>query len=580
MSKRTGQSFLHGALILVAATIVVKLIGALFKIPLTNLIGGTGMGYFMTAYTLFNPIYALSIAGLPVAVSKLVAEHAARRQYRDVRRIMKLSCTLFFILGLGGFLLLFFGAPLFAKLVGNQDALLSILMISPAVFFGCMMSSYRGYYEGLRNMYPTAVSQIVEAVAKLGFGIFGAAYLMQLGMQQYETTGLVFGTLVNSLDDAKAHILPFAAAGAIAGVALSTMMGALFLILRHRLKGDGITKEQMAASPPAQRRRVLMRSIVKIALPACLGAVVINITSLIDVVTIMNRLQSAIQEAPDVILSMYRAFLPEGMNLSEIPNYLYGSYNGTAVTIFNLVPAITVSFGISALPAVASAWGLRNKKQIQHSIQSVLRITTLIAIPAGVGLSVLAQPILELLYSARPDECMIAAPLLQMMGIGAIFVAITTPVNSILQAVGRAGIPVKLMILGASLKLATNLVLISIPSVNIKGAPIGTILCYVLIVLLSLWILKRSTNVSLNVSGVFLKPGFAAAIMGVTAFVSHDILARIIDGKLATLCAIALSGIIYIFVLFLIRGIVKDDVIMLPKGEKIAKALEKYKLIG
>lgn len=580
MSKRAGQSFLHGALILVAATVIVKLIGAFFKIPLTNLIGGTGMGYFMTAYTLFNPIYALSIAGLPVAVSKMVAENAATGHYKNVRRIMRLSCSLFFILGLTGFLILALGAPLFVKLVGNQDALWSIVMISPAVFFGCMMSSYRGYYEGLRNMYPTAVSQIVEAIAKLFFGIFGAAFLMRMGMQQFEATGVVFGTVVTTLEEAKARILPFAAAGAIAGVAISTMMGALFLILRHKIKGDGITKEQLAAAPEADRRKTLLRGLVKIALPACLGAVVINITSLIDVVTIMNQLQDAIEHAPQVILEMYRDFLPEGTHIDEIPNFLYGSYNGTAVTIFNLVPAITVSFGISALPAVAAAWGRRNKKEIERNIQSVLRITALIAIPAGVGLSVLAEPILKLLYAARPDECMVAAPLLQMMGIGAIFVAITTPINSILQAIGKAGIPVKLMIVGAAIKLFTNIVFISNPAINIKGAPIGTILCYVTIVFLSLIILKRSSHISLNVFSVFIKPVFAAGLMGVTAYVTFDILKRLMAEPFATICAIIVAGCIYILVLCLIKGIRKEDIIMLPKGEKIAKALEKYKLIG
>ncbi len=247
--SRNKQSFLHGALILAAATVVVKLIGAVFKIPLSILIGGEGMGYFTTAYGLYNPIVALAVAGLPVAVSKVVAANAAAGRYRDVRRIFSLSKLFLAAAGLAGLGIMLLGSGAFVRLSGNPGAFWSVVAISPALFFSCVMAAYRGYYEGLRNMYPTGASQVLEAAMKLVLGLGLSCAAIYYGRQDYRHTGLVFGQFAANQQEADLLVLQFSAAAAVAGVTLSTCFGMLFLIIRHKILGGWHSKAGAAPFP-------------------------------------------------------------------------------------------------------------------------------------------------------------------------------------------------------------------------------------------------------------------------------------------------------------------------------------------
>ena len=251
-----------------------------------------------------------------------------------------------------------------------------------------------------------------------------------------------------------------------------------------------------------------------------------------------------------------------------------------SVTLFNLIPALTTTFGVSALPAVTGAWAARNAPMLRRNIESVWRVTAMIAIPAGLGICALAEPILTLVYSADPASIPIAAPILRVLGIAAIFVALSSPTNSMLQAVGKVNVPVKLTLLGGFLKLAVNFVLVPIPNLNIQGAPYGTLLCYSLIVCISIPVLCRTAGIRIRFGKVFLKPLFAGILCGITAWASYGLLSKLAGNTVSTAISILLAGAVYVIALFLVRGIVKYDVLMLPKGEKIAKLLEKCRLIG
>ena len=563
------------------ATVVVKVIGALFKIPLANILGGGGMGYFMTAYSLFNPLYALATAGLPVAVSKLVSESVAQGRCQDAKRVFRLSLGIFLTTGTLGCIAMVLGAQAFSQAVGNPGAALAVAVMGPAVFFGCVTSAFRGYNEGLRNMTPTALSQVVEAVARLAFGIAFASVLLNHGMAEYASHGTVYGQVAASLEDAQRLVLPVASAGAVAGISVSTACGSLFLLLRQLFCRDGITREQLASSPRVRPRRELGRMLLSVALPVCLASAAVNLTSLIDLGSIMNRLFIALEKNPQAVLDMYRGLLPEGIALSEIPNYLYASYTGLAVTVFNLVPALTVTFGTSALPAVASSWAVKNYPATKRNIQSVLRITALVAIPAGLGIFALSGPILNLLFSSRAAEAAIAAPMLRWMGLAVILVAIAGPVNSMLQAVGRADVPVKMILAGGLLKLGCNYLLIAVPQINIKGAPVGTVLCYGLILTVSLGILCRETGIALEWGKTFGKPLLAGVGCALCAWASYGFFSRgVLSSSLSTLAAVAAGGGFYLMFLLFAKGFVKEDVLMLPGGEKVSKILEKYSLLG
>ena len=291
-----------------------------------------------------------------------------------------------------------------------------------------------------------------------------------------------------------------------------------------------------------------------------------------------NRLSTALERGETVMLGMYQGVLPQDIPLSEVPNYLFGAYN-LSVTLYNLVPAFTHSFGISALPTVTAAWASQDRDGLRRSIESVWRLTAIIAFPAGFGLCALAEPILTLVYRADPASIPIAAPILRVLGLAAILVAINTPTNSMLQATGRVQVPVRLMLMGGAVKLAVNFVLVPNPAINIQGAPFGTLLCYGSILCLSIPILCRTAGMKLSFKRTFFKPMFAGSLCGLSAWAGHGLLVRTLGNTLSTLCAIAVAAVVYLAVLFLTKGVEKSDVLALPKGEKIAKTLAKCGLM-
>ena len=578
LSAKQKQNFLHGALILMSATVIVKIIGYFFKVPLKGIIGVSGFGYFNAAYGLFNTLYALSVAGMPVAVARMVAQNMQQGRFRDVRKIKRLSTIAFLCAGLLGSLLMIAGAGPYVRLAQNPNAFLSVFVMSPAIFFVCASSSYRGYYEGLRNMYPTAWSQVLEALVKLVCGLLFACAAIRMGMEEYEGSGTVFGALVSTPEQARLAVLPYGAAGAILGIVVSTAAGSLFLWAYNRRRGDGISAQMLEQAVPAAAGKEILKQLWTIAVPICLGALALNITTLIDVSSLTNRLSTALANGEEALLSMYDGILPADMPREEIPNYLFGAYN-MSVTLFNLIPALTTTFGVSALPSVTAAWTSQNRRMLQKNIESVWRVTSMIAFPAGFGICALAEPILTLVYQADPASIPIAAPILRVLGIAAIFVALSSPTNSMLQAIGRVKVPVRLMLIGGFLKLAVNFSLVPIPSVNIQGAPFGTLLCYMTIICISVPTLCRAAGVRLRFGKVFLKPLFAGALCGITAWAGYGLLSRVAGNTISASFSILAAGIVYVVVLFLTHGVEKYDILMLPKGEKIAKLLEKYGLI-
>ena len=622
-SKDRKQSFLQGALILSMGTVLVKVIGAIFKIPLTNLLGAQGLGYFNTAYNLYMPIYTIATAGFPIAIARMVAEKVALKRYNDVKQIYRAAVPLFTLTGLAGFLLMFAGAVPFANFVKNPASVYSILVLAPTLFFSCMMSVQRGYYEGLRNMYPTAVSQVIEALCKLLLGLVVAYLILTTGvnngLREFETQGTVYGqAVVFDAEDqkeidlkveaaiekgeltesgrvafeekekaasiekkpekmAKNQTLPYAAAGAVLGVTVGSVIAYLYLVLRHRRRGDGITKEDLKAAPPALERKEILRSMLALAIPIALGALVTNVANFIDVTLIQNRLGVIENTQPGYLKDLYGLLL-SGVASDKLVPTLYGCY-GMAQTLYTLVPTLTQAFGISALPTVTTAWVKGEKTEIKKSIESVIRITALVSIPAGLGLAALSGPILRLIYKS-PTEVAIATPVLALLGVGVVFVAMSIPLSSMIQAVGRVELPVIFMAIGALVKLVSTYFLVGIPAVNINGGPVGTFLCYVIIFTLDLIALCRITKIVPNFNSVFIKPLIAGLICCGSAWAVQGLLAGPLSDKIATMVALVIAVIIYVFSLLLLKAVSKDDILMLPKGQKIAKTLEKYNWIG
>lgn len=557
-----------------ASMVVVKLFGAVFKIPLANILQETGMAYFNTAYTLFTTVYALTVTGLSAAVARMVAENSTCGRYRDVRKLLKISTMIFVILGIVGSLIILFSAKGLSDFAKNPNAFWSTIMVAPAILFCCLMASYRGYYEGLSDMVPTAITQVVEVVVKLVAGLLFAWIIISIGQNQYAETGMVFGTVIENEEAVITAILPFASAGAILGVSVSTLIGFIYIYVRYKMRGDFISKAQLREAPRAMRTKVLLFRLIKIAIPVTLGAVVLQLSALIDSLTIANRLEHCNTVDPERFLNLYGSLLKpdEVMHV-----FLFGCFS-TVITIFNLVPAFTNIFGKSALPNITAAWTTKDKKSIKMNIESVIRVTMLVAAPAGFGITFMSGPIIKLFFNSE-GTVLVGTPLLAGLGVGAMFLALVTPLNAIMQGIGRMDLPVKYLFTGAMIKLVLNIVLIGIPSINLMGAAISTVCCYGTIAFLSISKLRKIAGVQLNINGIIVKPLISGIICGLTAFICNKALTFIGNNSIITLLSIFVGAIFYVISLSILKGISPDDILMLPKGKKILKTLEKCKII-
>ena len=588
MAERKKQSLLTGAGVLAIATILVKLIGAVFKIPINNLLGTEGYGYFTGAYAVYTPLYAISMAGLPVAVSKLVSQNMELGRIKDAKAIFKVAQKMFFLVGVAGMLVLMAIAIPYSNFNEAPMNYVSIFAVAPCVLFCCMMSSFRGYYEGLNNMTPTGVSQVIEAVVKLLFGLSATYVFMKATLSHYEKNAVngamkLFGVEVSDEAEALAAIYPYAAAVAILGVTLGSAFGLVYLYIRYKRKGFGFTREELVNSPEAKSNKDILKALLAISIPVAAASLVTNISNLIDDITIRSRLVTALSDGFDTVKGMYLDTLTIDQTLDEnISTYLYGMH-GSVINIKNLIPSLTLVLGISAIPVLSKAWTAKNKKDIKVCIESALRVAMLVAMPAGIGIAVLAEPILNLLYGSGNEHFAPAAAfMMTVYGLAVPLFALASPLTNMLQAVGKTKVPIVTMAIGAVIKVTLNFILIANPEINIKGACISSSICYLVMVTINTFQLTRATGVKLNFSSIFLKPFIAAVFCGIGAWLGDFLLVDVlgIESRLTTILAVCVGGVFYAISILLVKGIVKDDLEMIPKGEKIAKVLAKFGLLG
>lgn len=523
------QSFIKGSIILIASAVIAKAIGAIFKIPVTNMLGGTGMSYFSCAYGLFLPIYAVTANGLTTAVAKLTAENSAFGNYNNIKKIHKTALIIFSIAGIiGSIAIAVFAVPFSEKTAGCPDAWLSVMMIAPSVLFGCITAVYRGCCEGMSNMYPTAISQIIESLVRLAAGLGLCAYV--LNNPQKVLCFLPEGT----------SIISAASAAAILGISLSTLAGTLFMYIL----GTGAEKHSSFGKTDSSKK--IIKNIFKIFVPVAIGSAITNLTSVIDLTTIIKCLNKAIAASPEYFKSNFPLD-----NIDNISEFIYGSFSGLAITIFNLIPSITNMFGKGILPSLSESNAQKDKKSIKRLSENVINATAFIAVPAGLGICVLSKPILEFLFPERIAECAVSSQSLSILGIAVIFLSMTFPLFSCFQAVGKVNAPVKLMLAGVLAKLIGNLVLIPIPQINISGAAISTLLCYLVIFILALIFYPKASGVTINLK-CLISPIFSGMLCAAAAWCVYTNIP--LDNMLALPVSIAAGGTVYLIASYLTGG--------------------------
>jgi len=433
----------------------------------------------------------------------------------------------------------------------------SLFAIAPSLLFCCIMSTYRGYYEGLRNMYPTAASDIIEAMGKLVLGL-GFAYAV---MKITDNVAL-------------------AAAGAMLGITVGAAASALFLRLRYKFKGDMITEEELASSPEPMASKATLKALISIAIPVVVASLANNIASLVDVSMVKWQLSHLMESGGHIITDMYSASIADyNATASEIltneavPTFLYG-IRGKAFTVYNLIPTITSVLGVSALPVLASSWVKKDKPLIKRNIDSMIKTTALIAMPAGIGFVAVGGGIMSLLYESVASV-EIGTPMMRIFGFAAFFAGLAIPMTSMLQAIGYQVAALRNIAIGAALKIIVNFIFVGIPSINIQGAAAGTFACYLFVFIANLITLIRATGVKPSFKKVLLKPFLAAASCGIAAYA----VSAVGTSKLITVAAIAAAAVVYLVALVALNTFEEEDVLALPKGEMLLKWCLKLKII-
>lgn len=529
MKKRSfqKQTFLQGAAVLALATAIVKIIGAIYSIPLKSIIGDEGFSYFSKAYQIYEVLLMISTTGLPVAMSRMISEAQTLEQHDQIRKIFSTALRVFLLLGIlgtGGMLL--FSRGLSNLVAKNEDAWFCITCLAPSVLLICCIAAFRGFFQGQSNMTPTSVSQVFEALCKLIIGL-GLAWLLLRSTGQRS----------------------YSAGGAILGVTIGLVVSAAYLWACYRKAIGDLPTGGSVQSTGATLRQLLM-----IAIPITLGSAGLQIINFADTIVYMNRLVNAV-----------------GLT-SQQANELSGIFEFCR-KIFNLPCAFITPITISIIPAITSHIAMKNTRGVRMVEGSALRITGLIAMPCALGLLSLAAPIMQLLGGYTGGKLELAGTLMALLGVTVIFNAVILVTNAMMQAHGDVTTPVINMILGGVIKVIINFVLVGIPSLHIVGVAIGTLVCYLIIVILNILAMRRKKTIDLRSLKGLGKPLLASVLMGAVAYMVNGLLSRLGFGSLACLAAIAAAGVCYVILVIVLRVITYDDCLLLPKGEKIAKIL-------
>ena len=514
---------------LALATAIVKVIGALYKIPLNAIIGEQGFSYFNTAYEIYNVLLMISTAGLPVAMSRMISQASSLGHYNQVRRVYATARGIFLGLGISGSLLMTVFCRQLAAFQRQPDAWAAIGCLGPCVLLICVMSIFRGFFQGQGNMLPTSISQVLEAATKLIVGIAAAVGLLKL---------------TNSI--------PLAAGGAILGVTASCLLSAgyLFGCFRKCFRELPVTREEVSTMGQTAKGLLI------IAIPITVGSAGLQILTMLETKLYMGQLL--------------------GLGYTQgTADTMKGIYNMTQ-TIFNMPCAFITPITISIIPAITAQLTLCNYKEAKATEESAVRITGLVSMPCAFGLALLARPITALLGRFSGTGLDLAEKLMFVLAVAIAFNAIVMVTTAIMQAHGHAGRPVTNMLIGGVLNLIAVYVLTGNPDINILGTPIGILVCYVSISILNLFSLRTLIEEPPAVARNLLRPFLSAALMGLGVTVCYKgLMALGVDSRLV-LCAlpVVVGVAIYAVAAVRLRAITRSDCLLLPKGQRIADFLK------
>ena len=544
MARSRKQNYMHGAAILTVGVIIMKLLGFIYKVPLGNILGDEGYSMFIGAYSIYNIFFTLATAGLPVALSRMVAEADAHGRVRQEEKTFRVALATFAVIGVLFSLVLFLFPDWLARdYLENPDAAMSIRAMAPAILLVCLVSAYRGYCQGNGNMIPTTVDEVLEVLFKVISGLVIASMLLRAGKG-----------------------LPIGSAGAILGVSIGSVVSLAYMICyKHRHYRDlsapytaGVVEPgEPGGEETTDSSLKIVRDLLAIGIPIALGACIMAILNSIDSKLCMNRLQSAAR------FSYFEA------------KVLYGVY-GKAQTFFNLPAAFITPLTISIVPAISAAFAKKDGATAAKISEDSMRIAAVIALPMGVGLSVMSEPIMRGFYPGSHEA---GGLLLAIMGAASFFVCMLLMENAVLQASGKERYTMITMIVGGLVKIGVNWVLVARRPINIYGAPIGTLASYVTMCAMNLLFMSFTLERTPRVGRILFKGVFCSTIMGFSAWAVYGLAQRLIHmpGRLGMLLcmflAMGAAVVVYLICVVATSAVTREDLELIPGGARIAAFL-------
>lgn len=522
--------------ILALASIVVRLIGIVYRIPLTNIVGNEGMGYYGFAFEVYSFLVILSTSAIPVAVSKLTAARIAKKEYKNVQAIFR--CSIKFAAVLSGTLALitFIGAPVISKVMfgGITEVAPALRVLAPTVFVCAINGVFRGYTQGLGNMAPTGFSQIVEQIFNAIVSVAAAAILISRGAA-YGAAGGTLGTLM----------------GAVASVVfLYFVYNANRPRFRQREKKDP-TKKVMA-------ERDIYRLIGLTIVPLILTSTIYQISSLLDSSLFSNILRAI------------------GYQSSFISS-LYGIYSSKYQLLINLPLGITSALTVAMMPGIAGAIAINDKKQVREQIDTVIRFTMLLAIPCAVGVAVMGGPIMQMLFN---DTTTLPGRMLAVGAITIVFYAFSTLTSTILQGSNYMRVPVINAAISLVVHVVFTVVLLAFADLHIFALIYGNIIFSFCMCVLNARSLAKLIDYELDITKMVGAPAIASVIMGAITFFVYKGLIYVIQSNLvSTLISVVVAVIVYALFMVLTRGVTEEELYMFPKGDVIVRILDRFHLL-
>lgn len=530
MAQIKKQTFLKGVVILFISQIVIKLLGFVYRVAITNLegFGDIGNSYFGAAFQVYTVILAVSTVGIPSAISKLVAERVAKGNPKAAHRVFKVALKLFAIIGIIFSIFMFVTAGVISNYIQNPGVKYSLWALSPSVLFVAIAAVIRGYFQGYCDMKPQASSQIIDQIVKCVFTILLA---------------VVF--LGNSPE--------IMAAAATFGSTIGTVVSLIYLLIYYNNRKKGIWEDiKIIESTCTTEKKVeatddIIKKIISLSIPIALGSVITSMAGMVNLLTVIPRLLYA------------------GKTLEEA-QALYGIISGKSDTLLNLPLAINIAFATSLVPNISAALAIGDKEDASKKIVFSIFATILIAVPSAVGISVLADPIIKTIYRNANE----GGYYIQMSAYAVIFMALAQTINGSLQGMGKVYVPAIAIFVGAIVKYISNYILI--PVTGIMGAAYSTIICYFIASLIAFLVLNKKIKLKLNISKMILKPVLSSVAMGIVAYYSHSyILGLINSNTIATLCAICVAIVVYVFMLFALNTFDRDELQRMPIINKLLK---------